>query len=140
MSYIEKSLGDGERLIARAHFHWLYVLAAVLALIVLGWILIGIWIFGAMMVRYYTTEIGITNHRFIMKTGWIRRDTQEIALDNIEGVQVHQSILGRIFGYGGLVVQGTGVDAVHLPKMLGDPVGFRRAIESARGDRTPPPS
>jgi uncharacterized membrane protein YdbT with pleckstrin-like domain len=140
MSYIEKSLGEGERIIGRAHFHWLFVLIAVLALVVLGWILIGIWIFATMMVRYYTTEIGITNHRFIMKTGWIRRDTQEIALDNIEGVQVHQSVLGRIFGYGALVVQGTGVDAVHLPQMLSDPVGFRRAIESARGDRTPPPS
>jgi uncharacterized membrane protein YdbT with pleckstrin-like domain len=90
-----------------------------------------------MVIRYHTTEIGVTTHRFIMKTGWIRRDTQEISLDNIEGVQVHQSIWGRIFGFGELIVQGTGVDAVHLPKMLGDPVGFRRAIESARGDRSP---
>ena len=28
MSYIDKSLGDGETIIARAHFHWLYVTAA----------------------------------------------------------------------------------------------------------------
>ena len=26
MSYIDKSLGDGETVIARAHFHWLYSL------------------------------------------------------------------------------------------------------------------
>jgi uncharacterized membrane protein YdbT with pleckstrin-like domain len=138
MSYIEKSLGAGERIVALARFHWLYVLIAVLALILLGIVLVGIAIFAVMMIRYHTTEIGVTTHRFIMKTGWIRRDTQEIALDNIEGVQVHQSIWGRIFGYGRLVVQGTGVDAVHLPSMLADPVGFRRAIESARGDRSPP--
>jgi uncharacterized membrane protein YdbT with pleckstrin-like domain len=138
MSYIEKSLGAGERIVALARFHWLYVLIAVLALILLGIVLVGIAIFAVMMIRYHTTEIGVTTHRFIMKTGWIRRDTQEIALDNIEGVQVHQSIWGRILGYGRLVVQGTGVDAVHLPSMLADPVGFRRAIESARGDRSPP--
>ena len=28
MSYIERSLGDGETIIARANFHWLYVTAA----------------------------------------------------------------------------------------------------------------
>jgi uncharacterized membrane protein YdbT with pleckstrin-like domain len=138
MSYIERSLGEGERVIAVARYHWLYLFVAFLALIVLGIVLIGIWIFAVMMIRYHTTEIGVTTHRFIMKTGWIARDTQEIALDNIEGVQVHQTVWGRIFGYGELIVQGTGVDAVHLPKMLDDPVGFRRAIESARGDRSPP--
>jgi uncharacterized membrane protein YdbT with pleckstrin-like domain len=137
MSYIRKSLGEGERIIALAHFHWLYVFFAVLSLVVLGIVLIGLWIFIVMMIRYHTTEIGVTTHRFIMKTGWIRRDTQEIALDNIEGVQIHQSIWGRIFGYGQLIVQGTGVDAVKLPPMIGDPVGFRRAIETARGDRSP---
>jgi uncharacterized membrane protein YdbT with pleckstrin-like domain len=137
MSYIEKSLGAGERIVARAHFHWLYVFVAVLSLIVLGIILIGIWIFATMMIRYWTTEIGITTHRFILKTGWIRRDTQEIALDNIEGVMVNQSVLGRIFGYGQVTVRGTGVDAVTLPPMLDDPVGFRRTIETARGDRSP---
>ena len=41
----------GERLIAQAHFHWLYPFVAVLALIFLGIILIGIWIFLVMMVH-----------------------------------------------------------------------------------------
>lgn len=132
MSYIEKSLGDGERLIARAHFHWLYQLAAVLALVILGWILIGIYFFVDMTIRFHTTEIGVTTHRFILKRGLFTLRTQETALPNIEGVQVHQSVFGRIFGYGTLVIQGTGVDAVHLPRMIADPIAFRRAIESAK--------
>ncbi len=45
MSYIEKSLGEGETLIMRARFHWWYTLKAVQALIFLGWIIIGIVIF-----------------------------------------------------------------------------------------------
>ncbi len=36
MSYIQKSLGDGETIIARAHFHWLYVTFAWLCLLVPG--------------------------------------------------------------------------------------------------------
>src|SRR5689334_22891043 len=50
MSYLEKSLGSGERVIARAHFHWWYSVKAWAALIFLFWCLIGIWIFVAMMV------------------------------------------------------------------------------------------
>jgi uncharacterized membrane protein YdbT with pleckstrin-like domain len=132
MSYINRSLGQGERVIAVAHFHWLYQLGAVLALVVLGWILIGIWIFLHMTIRYHTTEIGITTHRFILKTGLFTLHTQEMALNNIEGVKVNQSILGRIFNYGELRIEGTGVDAIEFPKMIADPVGFRRAIESAK--------
>jgi uncharacterized membrane protein YdbT with pleckstrin-like domain len=132
MSYIEQSLGSGERVIARAHFHWLYQLGAVLALVILGWVLIGIYIFIVMTVRYHTTEIGITTHRFILKTGLFTLNTQEIALQNIEGVKVHQSMWGRIFGYGNIRIEGTGVDAVEVPKMIDDPIGFRRAIESAK--------
>ena len=127
-SYIEKSLGEGERLIARAHLHWIYLFGALVAAItVVGLVIaIPIWI------RYYTTEIGVTTHRFIFKTGWVRVDTQEIALNNIEGVQVHQSVWGRIFNFGKIVIEGTGVDAVQLPSMIGNPIEFRRGIETAK--------
>ena len=60
MGYIEQSLGQGERLVARAHFHWWYSMKAWLALIFLGWCIIGIVIFVSMMVKKWTTEIGVT--------------------------------------------------------------------------------
>ncbi len=131
MSYIEKSLGDGERVIAEAHFHWWYSMKAWLALILLFWCLIGIWIFFAMMIQKWTTEIAITNHRFVKKTGLFSLSTNEMALPNIEGVKVNQTLWGRILGYGHLRVEGTGVDAVLVPD-IADPIGFRRAIETAK--------
>ena len=42
MGYIEKSLGVGETLVAKAHFHWWYSFKAWLALIFLGIFLVGI--------------------------------------------------------------------------------------------------
>jgi uncharacterized membrane protein YdbT with pleckstrin-like domain len=131
MSYIEQSLGANETIIARARFHWSYALRAWLALIFLGWILIGIWIFFSMMIRMWTTEIGVTTTRFIEKTGWLTLKTNEIALPNIEGVRVTQSFWGRILGYGHVRIEGTGVDAVEVPT-IADPIGFRRAIETAK--------
>ncbi|HSM96991.1 MAG TPA: hypothetical protein VLT91_13165, partial [Rhizomicrobium sp.] len=68
MSYIEKSLGQGETLVARAHFHWWYTFKALLALIFLGVFIIGIVIFISMLLKKWTTEIGVTTHRFVEKT------------------------------------------------------------------------
>jgi uncharacterized membrane protein YdbT with pleckstrin-like domain len=131
MSYIQESLGDGETIIARARFHWLYSFKAWLALIFLGILLIGIVIFLTMMIRKWTTEIGVTNHRFVEKTGLFTLHTNEIALNNIEGVRVNQGFLGRLFGYGTVRVEGTGVDAVTTPN-IADPVAFVRAIQTAK--------
>jgi len=131
MSYIEQSLGEGERLVAVARFHWWYSIKAWTALIVLGIILIGIVIFVRMMLRKWTTEISITTHRFVEKTGWLTLSTAEIALPNIEGVKVTQNMWGKLLGYGQIRIEGTGIDAIELPD-IADPIGFRRAIESAK--------
>jgi hypothetical protein len=153
-SYITRSLGDGETVIARAHFHWLYLTAAWLSLLVPGALLLaalaqaqsqpdpytvaagllfvlGLIVFLRMMIRKWSTEIGITSHRFVEKFGLLSMRTNEIALPNIEGVRVHQSVLGRLFGYGTIRIEGTGVDSVTTPS-IADPVGFVRAIQTAK--------
>ena len=161
MSYIDRSLGDGETVIARARFHWLYSLLAWLFLLIPGalvlaaltWsgrqppdsgasgtaatgiavllLVIGLIAFLRLMIRKWTTEIGVTSHRFAEKRGLIAMHTNEISLPNIEGVRVNQSILGRIFGYGTVRIEGTGVDSVTTPT-IADPVGFVRAIQTAK--------
>jgi uncharacterized membrane protein YdbT with pleckstrin-like domain len=132
--YIEKSLGAGEEIVAIARFHWWYTAKAVLALVFLAWILVGFYIFFSMMVRKWTTEIGVTTHRFVEKTGLFTLTTNELALANVEGVRVIQSFWGRMLGYGHLRIEGTGVDAIQLPD-IADPVAFRAAIESAKSHK-----
>jgi len=132
MPYIEESLGQGERLLVKAHFHWIYTLKAWLALIFLFWLVgLGIFIFFDMMIRKWTTEIGVTTHRFVKKTGVFTIRTDELAIRNIEGVKLTQSFWGRLLGFGHLRIEGTGVDAVELPT-IADPIAFRSAIETAR--------
>jgi hypothetical protein len=48
-------------------------------------------------------------------------------------VSLDQSLWARIFGYGRVVVTGTG-DAVIMFPAMAHPVDFRRAIEAARAD------
>jgi uncharacterized membrane protein YdbT with pleckstrin-like domain len=96
--------------------------------------LCGLATFLRRMIRAWTTEIGITSHRFVEKYGLFSMRTNEIALPNIEGVRVQQSFLGRVFGYGTVRIEGTGVDSVTTPT-IADPVGFVRAIQTARDHR-----
>lgn len=131
MSYVDKSLAMNERVVARAHFHWGYRLTALLALLLLGWLIIGIWIFFSMMIRAWTTEIAVTNQRLVFKRGWLSLDTQEMALPNIEGVKVSQGFWGHLLGYGHVRIEGTGVDAIVTPP-IAHPIDFRRAIENAK--------
>jgi uncharacterized membrane protein YdbT with pleckstrin-like domain len=130
-SYVEQSLGSGETLVAKAHFSVWYTVKACLALIFLGWLLIGIWIFVVMMIRRATTEIAVTSHRFVEKTGVFSLKTNEISLAQIEGVKVEQSVWGRVLGYGHIRIEGTGVDAVVIPDIQ-NPIAFRAAIETAK--------
>jgi len=160
-SYIDQSLGAGEAVITRARFHWLYTVytwgSLLLPLVVLlglyihagdkahdaanplswalflvaVWVIMGFITFARMLLRKWTTEIGITSHRFVEKYGLLTMRTNEIALPNIEGVRVHQSFLGRVFGYGTVKIEGTGVDSVTTPS-IADPVGFVRAIQTAK--------
>jgi uncharacterized membrane protein YdbT with pleckstrin-like domain len=156
MSYIQQSLGEGEKVVALAKFHWWYTVLSYLALIVPLAILIAVVIYfrdevrdrlaigagvlvvmGAVlfftrMIRKWTTEIGVTSHRFVKKTGLISLRTEEFALANIEGVKVTQGIWGRLWGYGSLRIEGTGDDSFDIPN-IEDPIGFRRAIETAKG-------
>ena len=92
---------------------------------------LGLITFLRMIFRQWSTEIGVTSHRFVERYGLLSMRTNEIALPNIEGVRVNQSILGRIFGYGTVKIEGTGVDSVTTPA-IADPVGFVRAIQTAR--------
>ena len=83
------------------------------------------------MIRKWSTEIGVTSHRFVEKRGVFSVKTSEIALPNIEGVKMNQSFMGRIFNYGTVKIEGTGVDSVTTPH-IDDPVGFVRAIQTAK--------
>lgn len=91
----------------------------------------GLLRFAQMMVTKATTEIAITNTRLIYKRGLIARHVGEMSIDRIEGVNVLQSVWGRLFDYGRVMIRGMGVGEVVLPPIK-DPITFRRAIEKAK--------
>lgn len=150
MSYIQKVLQPGETLIYRTRLHWLiYIRAIILAgfaiaavavgyyagvdfhdagLIVGGIFLLLAVIFGLLgAIRRSTTELAVTDHRVIFKRGLVGRYTIEMARSKVESVDVVQSIGGRIFNYGTILVRGTGGSLEPFPN-IEDPLRLRSAI------------
>lgn len=129
--YIDKSLGAREVVLVRGRFPTAYWVGAVAVLLVLGPVLIGVFLFVGMAIHMATTKFAVTNQRVILKRGFLRRATQELSTESIEGVELQQSILGRLFGYGRLLVRGNGEAVIAFPNMA-DPIVFRRAVEAGR--------
>jgi uncharacterized membrane protein YdbT with pleckstrin-like domain len=99
------------------------------ALAVAGIIFLGLALisgFGA-WARRSTTEIVVTDRRVIYKVGFVRRRTMEMNMTKVETVDVEQSITGRIFNFGTVLVRGSGTSYEPLA-MVADPLALRTAI------------
>lgn len=51
---------------------------------------------------------GVTNKRVIIKIGFVRRRTSELLRHHVQAISVDQSVAGVIFGFGSLMLTGTG--------------------------------
>ena len=136
MGYVEDTIGTNEKIVYTVKFHWIYTFSAFLYLLFFGVFIIGIIIFLKMMINKWTTERVLTDSRYIKKTSWISRNTEEISIYKIEEVDLSQSILGRILGYGSISVSGTGSGNIFL-KSIDDPLIFQKHLNDLRFNNKP---
>lgn len=147
MSYIEENLLPGESVVYRtklskANFIFpiiTIILCTIIAALVwdgttafvfFSFLLMGVilpWEIGA-YIQYRSAEFGITNKRVLVKIGLIRRISLETMLSKIEGIQVYQGILGRLFNYGTIVIKGTGGTSNPFTQ-IDSPLRFRTKVQ-----------
>lgn len=138
MGYIDQNLMSGENVIHRTKIHWviflwpaIFLLIAMIGFASKSGTVGGIFIVLAILtglrsvITYSTSEFGVTNKRILIKVGFIRRNSLEILLTKVEGIQVNQGILGRILDYGTIVVTGTGGSKQPFHK-ISTPLEFRK--------------
>jgi len=141
MSYIDKNLMDGETIIYRSQLHWIVflwpVIWFVLAIFYTGADSVGLGVFVFLVailtaissfINYSTSEFGITNKRVIAKVGFIRRNSLEVLLNKVEGIQVDQGMLGRMLNYGSITISGTGGTKDPFRKIVA-PLEFRKKAQ-----------
>jgi len=152
MSYLQRILQPGETLRYVGRLHWivyfpgliLFAVAVVLSITIVVANQFGnavLYLLMALVVlmvaslltlmaaalRRWTTEIAVTDRRVIFKRGLIRRHTIEMNMDKVETVDVDQSLAGRVFGYGDIVVHGTG-SSIEPFRKIAAPLDFRNQV------------
>ncbi len=167
MSYVERNLIPGEKLIYRTGVHWSVlfgpaVVAAVLAapgiailvyrdeiaargippdgvapngilpeaVVIAGvaLILVAAIVFGYSLIKKNATEIAVTDRRVIIKTGMTSRRSLEIMLAKVESIGIDETLMGRMLGYGTVVIHGTGGTPEPFTK-IAHPSEFRMAVQ-----------
>jgi uncharacterized membrane protein YdbT with pleckstrin-like domain len=154
MTYTEKTVQPGEGIRFVSRVHWIVYLRG-LVFIVLGVIVaVAIQAFGpspadgfnipALVAvaaglaigvlslieawwRRFTTEVTVTDTRIIYKRGFIRRHSFEMNMNKVESVHVNQSVFGRLFDYGDIVIRGTGSSFEPL-RQIARPIEFRSFV------------
>ena len=155
MRYVRRVLQPGETIVYSTKLHWRVYFQAILlviaCIIITGAAVatndnqgislafgIAAVIFALLalsaglraFIRRATTELAVTDHRVIYKSGLLSRHTIEMNRDKVESVDVDQSLLGRILGYGTVVVRGTG-GSLEPIRNISDPLSFRTHITAS---------
>ncbi|HVN55674.1 MAG TPA: PH domain-containing protein [Anaerolineaceae bacterium] len=74
---------------------------------------VGVFLLGSFLFLYAsfiftTTKFEVTNRRILARAGWPRSNSLEIGLQRVDSILLRQSLPGRIFDYGTLIVVGSG--------------------------------
>lgn len=115
MSLLDTHLAPGESIQFRARHHWLINLRS----------------FGT---RNWFEPIVVTNRRVLKKTGILAIDIQSLPFENLEARDLKQSLIGRLFGFGDVVLYGTGGQSEYFSG-LNRPVQFLKEIDKAIVER-----
>lgn len=152
MAYIEKNLTTGETILFRTGLHWIVLFVPILfgvfmfffglfALIAglttpasgeIGFALLitsfGVLAIVMAVVFRNATEMAVTNKRVIAKAGFFRTRSIELFLSKVESIGVERGLLGKMLGYGRVVVRGTGGTAEPFNRVR-SPLEFRRRVQ-----------
>ena len=150
MSYVNRVLESGESVVYATILHWRAYLPAI-ALLAVGvacavtalesgqeyqfGLLIAAATFAALAfaswlpaaIRRASTELVVTDRRVILKRGIFSRQTMEMNRAKVESVDVDQTVMGRIMGYGTVIVRGTG-GGLEPIRNIAHPLTFRSHI------------
>lgn len=126
-----------------ARLHWVIFLGPLLLLIIdliAGWQINPLWevslfimIFALLWlamtwVTFQFSSLTIKKKQIILRTGLLVRKTVDIPLNKIESIDISQTLMGSLLGFGSLVIIGTG-GTRHVISNLTKPLTCRRYIE-----------
>ena len=144
MSYIQNNLQAGEEIKYKADIHW-YIFAYPVILLLLSaffssaqtglfyyvsilLLLSGLFQLIKRILLKMGAEYVVTNKKVILKSGILNRDALELVLYKCEVIRINQSLMGRMLGFGSIVVTTGGV--TNKFDFITNPIKFRNEINA----------
>ena len=87
----------------------------------------GIFILAGLFKRN-STEMAVTNKRVVIKVGMATRRTFELLLQRVESIAVEESVMGRLLGFGTVIIHGTGGSPEPFDRVA-HPDEFRKQVQ-----------
>lgn len=84
------------------------------------------------LITFFFTDIELNEQRLVYASGLFRRRTFDLPVARIESVQMEQSLLGRLMGYGQVTVIAIGSSPITTPSIK-QPEKFCEALQVAIG-------
>jgi uncharacterized membrane protein YdbT with pleckstrin-like domain len=158
MSYVEKHLLEGETIIYETRLHWVMLVGPVLLALLFGLTGVGMFVLSARatadksaaheplmvlgaiffvvalifiargILMRNATEMTVTNKRVFVKVGLAARRTIELLLSRVESIGVEENVIGRMLGYGTVIVHGTG-GTPEIFNLIANPLEFRTQVQ-----------
>jgi uncharacterized membrane protein YdbT with pleckstrin-like domain len=158
LSYVEKNLTPGEKVLYKTQLHWIVLFWPGFFSLVFGvsglYLLVraisssgaknsssNIFLVPAVILliaaavlagfafwKRHATEMAVTDHRVVVKVGLTSRRTVELLLSKIESIGVEESLFGRMLGYGTVLLRGTGGTPESF-NTIAHPLEFRREVQ-----------
>jgi uncharacterized membrane protein YdbT with pleckstrin-like domain len=158
MSYVAKHLIEGETIVYETRLHWIVLVAPLLLGLLFGLtgvamfvlssrtnadnataseamtiasaaflVLALIFVVRGILMRN-ATEMTVTNKRVFVKVGLAARRTVELLLSRVESIGVEESVMGRMLGFGRVIVHGTG-GTPEVFNGIAHPLEFRTQVQ-----------
>lgn len=158
MAYVEKHLMEGEKVAYATRLHWIVLLSPVVLCALFGspgvallvasakgpsdsraasqsmliggvaLLVIALFILLRGVMARNAVQMAVTNKRIIAKVGVVSRRTVDMLLSRVESVGVEETAMGRMFGYGTVILRGTG-GTPEIFNKIARPLEFRTQVQ-----------
>ncbi len=147
MGYVDSQLLPGEKVVYRSKLHWqvflipgffasivllasIYSFVSAIKGVGLFSLILAVFLILVPFIKRANSEFAVTNKRIIVKLGFFTTRTLELLHSKVETISVYQGLLGKLLGYGDIVVTGSGGTREEF-KAIASPLELRRSVQAA---------
>lgn len=92
-------------------------------------IAVGVFAIFIILLAFFTTQYALTTEKVHIRRGIIATYHEDIEVNRVSSIELHQGVIGRILNYGDIVIDGDSPNSRIIFKQIGGPRFRHEQIE-----------